>query len=83
MRTAAVASRIKGRGAITRSLRLLLLRVGRYAQHRARTPQEQHWAGSLFHHLESALKEAIRDPLVRSDLARVETQARRSRKGKG
>jgi hypothetical protein len=82
MRTGAVASRITGRGAITRSLRLLLIRVGRYAQYRARTPQEQHWAGALFSHLESALKEAIRDPIVRSDLASVERQGRRSRKGR-
>lgn len=76
------ASRIKGRGALIRSLRGLVIRVGRYAQHRAQPGTEQQWAARLFDALRVTLHEAD-DPTVHADLARVERRARLSRKDRG
>ena len=70
------ASRIQGRGALVRSLRLLLIRTSRYLQHRARTAEERAWAGRLFNGLEPVLRQAAADPAVVTDLARVEQRAR-------
>ena len=39
-----VPSRVKGRAAILRSLRLLLIRAARFSQYRASTPVDQAWA---------------------------------------
>ena len=71
---------MKGRGALTRSLRLLVFRVGCYAQHRAATHAEQRWAAVLFDCLESALREACADPVVRAELAAADRRSAVSRK---
>jgi hypothetical protein len=70
------ASRIHGRGALVRSLRLLLIRTGRYLQSRAWTPEEVAWAGRLFNALEPVLRQAAADPGVEAECARVEARAR-------
>jgi hypothetical protein len=51
----ATASRIKGKPAIVRSLRGLLLRVHRYGRGRARTPQDVTWAAHTLDALGDAL----------------------------
>lgn len=49
-----VASRIKGRGAILRSLRQLIVRVDRFGVLRARTDEERRWAITIGDHLQRA-----------------------------
>lgn len=71
------ASRIKGRGAIVRSLRGLMIRTQRYSVHRARGPEEQMWAARLTDRLAQALEEAIAAPGVDACLAAVDARARR------
>jgi hypothetical protein len=78
-----MASRIQGRGALVRSLRLLLVRTSRYLQHRARTAEERAWAGELFNALEPVLRQAAADPVVEADHARVEQRLRIRQKTPG
>ena len=52
------ASRIKGRPALVRSLRGLLLRVHRFGRGRARTPQDMQWAARVLDSLYAALATA-------------------------
>ena len=51
-------SRVKGRPAIVKSLRALLLRTHRFGRHRARTADDIRWAGALVAALTSALAAA-------------------------
>lgn len=67
--------RIRGPGALLRSLRALLRRVEKYACHRAATPHETLWAGKLADSLEAALTEAEADPCAQRSLAAVERRA--------
>ena len=53
-----VASRIKGRPALVRSLRGLLLRVHRFGRHRARSRQDMQWAAVRIDALDAALLSA-------------------------
>jgi hypothetical protein len=53
-----VASRIKGKTAIIRSLALLLIRVHRFGSLRASTYEDRAWAGRLFDDLHAALHRA-------------------------
>lgn len=55
-RPRAVASRIKGQTAITRSLQLLIVRAHRYANHRAATDEQRAWASGVIAHVRSALE---------------------------
>jgi hypothetical protein len=73
-------SRIAGRGAIVRSLRALVFRVGRYTEYRARTADEARWSAVLFDALQSAYQAATADADVRADLARVDQRRARSQK---
>lgn len=54
----AIASRVKGRGALTKSLVGLLLRAHRFASQRARTRDDQVWAGRFIDALQEALRVA-------------------------
>lgn len=51
----------KGRQALTRSLHGLHLRAYRFAQHRALTDGDRHWAARLIDHLTAALDVARGD----------------------
>jgi hypothetical protein len=53
-----VASRVKGRPAILKSLRLLLIRVHRFGTLRARSEQDKAWAARTLDALEGTLKVA-------------------------
>jgi hypothetical protein len=55
---ATVQTRIKGRPAIVRRLRGLLIAVHRYGRHRARTPGERIWTARLLDRLQAALGDA-------------------------
>jgi hypothetical protein len=57
-RLPALASRIKGRPALVRSLSLLLIRVARFATHRAHAQADQQWAARLQDDLTVALRNA-------------------------
>ncbi|MCC7034017.1 MAG: hypothetical protein IT179_14435 [Acidobacteria bacterium] len=52
--------RIKGRPALVRRLRGLLLAVHRYGRHRASTDRDRQWAAHLIDHLTATL--ATADP---------------------
>jgi hypothetical protein len=51
-------TRVKGRPALTRRLRGLILAVHRYGRHRARTPGERIWTARLLDRLQAALGDA-------------------------
>ena len=53
-----LASRVKGRAALTRRLRGLLIAVHRYARQRARTVEELRWTARLIDALTVALNVA-------------------------
>lgn len=73
-------SRVVGRGRLLRSLRSLLRRVERFAQHRARTSEETRWAARLADRLEAAFADALETPESRSHLAAADRRARVSAK---
>jgi hypothetical protein len=75
-----VASRIRGRGSLLRSLRALCRRLERFALHRAATAEEQLWSGRLADRLEAAMTEALESPGARASLAAVDRRATVSRK---
>jgi hypothetical protein len=75
-----VASRIRGRGAIVRSLQGLLIRVHRFGRLRATADEERRWAGRLIDRLEVAVREAMETPEVRASLHAAERRAAVSRK---
>jgi hypothetical protein len=50
--------RVKGKPALVRSLRGLIIRAHRYAQHRATTPADQVWAAALIDGLFAVLAAA-------------------------
>jgi hypothetical protein len=52
----AIVTRVKGPGALTKSLVRILLRANRFASHRARTRDDQVWAGRFI----DALRETLR-----------------------
>lgn len=54
----AIVTRVKGRGALTKSLVRLLLRANRFASQRARTRDDQVWAGRFIDSLTVALRVA-------------------------
>jgi hypothetical protein len=54
----AIVTRVKGRGALTRSLAGLLIRANRFATKRATTREDQVWAGRLIDALTVALRVA-------------------------
>jgi hypothetical protein len=56
------ASRIAGKGAIVRSLRLLVVRVGRFAHGRATSPTDRWWACRTLDALAAALAVADQAP---------------------
>lgn len=60
--------RVKGRPALTRRLRGLLLAVHRFARHRATAPADRAWAARLLDVLSHALD--IADPGSRTDARR-------------
>jgi hypothetical protein len=72
-------SRIKGQGAILRSLRQLVRRVDRYGQHRAATPNEWGWCNRLADDLELAYRRAS-TPQSMASLDAVNRRVRLSRK---
>jgi hypothetical protein len=57
--------RVKGRPALVRSLRALLLRVHRYGRHRARTADERRWAAVVLDHLTTTVQ--VADPGTLTD----------------
>ncbi len=63
-----VSSRIAGRGALLRSVRGLLRRVGRSAVHRAATLEEQQWTARFYDDLEAALTAGLASDVARSSL---------------
>lgn len=71
-RTIPGASRIAGRGALLRSLRLLLRRLERYGEHRAATPDERRWAIRLLDCLNLGFTEAIAAPGARASLQHID-----------
>jgi hypothetical protein len=73
-------SRVKGRGQIVRALRRLVHRVAVFAEHRASTDAERRWSCALFDRLESALREACADPVVRAELSAADRRSAVSRK---
>jgi hypothetical protein len=58
---ATVVTRVKGKAAITKSLRSLLIRTHRYGRHRAATPEDLGWAAQLIDALTAAVETADRD----------------------
>lgn len=78
----AVASRIKGQVAITKSLQLLLIRVHRYARHRATSEAQRAWASGVLAGLQEALAVPttgegayLRRPAHKSDRAARDAEA--------
>jgi hypothetical protein len=61
-------SRIPGRGALLRTLRALLARVERYAEHRASTPALQRWSARLADDLDCAFAAAVSASGARAEL---------------
>jgi hypothetical protein len=51
-----VRHRVKGRPALERSLRRLLIRVERFGRHRARTPEDMRWCARTIDALSSLLE---------------------------
>ena len=74
------ASRIAGQGRILRSLRSLARRVERFAAHRARTRDEQQWAGQMADRLEEALTIGMQSAAARQSLASADRRAAIGRK---
>jgi hypothetical protein len=74
------ASRIRGRGALLRSLRSLCRRVERFGVHRAAARDEQLWAVRLADRFEAAFTEALDSPGARVSLAAVDRRASLRRK---
>lgn len=73
--------RVRGRGAIVRSLRWLLIRVYRFGSHRATSQEECAWAARLADDLSSALRAAVDSPAVVRSLRAVDERAALVRKG--
>lgn len=73
-------SRITGRGALLRSLRGLLRRIERYAEHRATTSQEQRWAARVADDLETTYLWALSAPWAQAALDAVDRRRAVSRK---
>lgn len=76
-----LSSRVAGRGALLRSLRMLLRRVERFAAHRARCPEDRDWAAKLADRLDAALTDAAAAPGARASLVIAERRAEVNRKG--
>lgn len=51
-------SRVQGPVKIRREVQRLLIKVARFAQHRATTPKEHLWAGKVYDRLEETLRVA-------------------------
>jgi hypothetical protein len=77
-----VASRIRGRGALLRSLRGLVIRAHRYGVYRAATADERGWAARLCDDLTGALQTAAATPPAQDSLAAADRHAARTRKGR-
>lgn len=76
----AAPSRIAGRGALLRSLRGLLRRIERYAEHRATTSHEQRWAARLADALDAAYVTGLSASGAQSALDAVDQRRAVSRK---
>jgi len=74
------SSRIRGRGALLRSLLALLRRVRRYGEHRAATVEEQRWTARLHDDLTAACEEAMASDGARASLRAVDERRRLSSK---
>lgn len=57
-----LVSRVRGRQALERSLRLLLIRAHRFGRHRARTTAEREWAARLIDGLSAILSDTTPPP---------------------
>ncbi len=76
-------SRIAGRGSLLRTLRALLRRVQRFAEHRAGTGDEQRWAARLYDELDAAFNVAVSAPGASASLRMVDERRRISSKTRG
>lgn len=79
-RPAGVGSRIVGRGRLLVSLRALLRRVQKFAEHRAGTSDERAWAARLGDDLEAAYVAGLSAPGARAGLDAVDRRRSVSRK---
>ena len=78
--TAAVGTRIVGRGRLLASLRRLLCHVERFAEHRAATSDERQWAARFADDLSAAPAVALSQPGARAALDAVDRRRAVSRK---
>jgi hypothetical protein len=79
-RPAGAGSRIVGRGRLLATLRGLIRRVERFANHRAGTAEEQRWAARFADALDGVFTAASAEPGARAGLAAVDRRRRVSRK---
>jgi hypothetical protein len=73
-------SRIAGRGALLRSLRVLIRRVRRFGEHRAASHEEQGWTARLHDQLSTAFADATSTESARASLAAYDSRRARSAK---